>query len=85
MQDLLADIFEVEPQEITEKTVLTTDLFADEMDFEEIRFALEEEFDIVLTKSEMMQHWKTATAGDLQQMIHRKRCENSGLHVVEEG
>lgn len=46
LRDILCDVFSVEPEEIAPDTSLTDDLFADDMDFEELSFIFEEEYGI---------------------------------------
>lgn len=79
---LLADIFEVNPDEITENTCLVSDLAADETDFEELRFALEEEFDIEIAMKEIKKNWETTCAGDVLRLVRKILQQNSGLHLV---
>ena len=46
LREILADVFSTDVDEITAETDLYDDLYADSVDMCELRFILEEEFDI---------------------------------------
>ena len=59
MQDLIAEQFALEPDEITMESSFTDDLGADSVDLVELVMAMEEEFEIGETQEEDLGNLKT--------------------------
>ncbi len=66
---MLAEIFEVDLDGITEHTLLEDELWADELDLQELEFMLDEEFSIQLPSPNWKERLETLTAGDLLTMV----------------
>ena len=69
LKPILADIFDVEESEITPATTFE-ELYADEYDITEIRFAIEEELDLTLDVKEMAAQ---ASVGELIKLIEERQ------------
>lgn len=69
LKPILADIFDVEESEITPATTFE-ELYADEYDITEIRFAIEEELDLTLDEKEMAAQ---ASVGELIKLIEERQ------------
>ena len=69
LKPILADIFDVEESEITPATTFE-ELYADEYDITEIRFAIEEELDLTLDEKEMSAQ---ASVGELIKLIEERQ------------
>ncbi|MBQ2271945.1 MAG: hypothetical protein IIW31_04445 [Clostridia bacterium] len=69
LKPILADIFDVEESEITPATTFE-ELYADEYDITEIRFAIEEELDLTLDEKEMSAQ---ASVGELIKLIEERK------------
>ena len=69
LKPILADIFDVEESEITPATTFE-ELYADEYDITEIRFAIEEELDLTLNEKEMSAQ---ASVGELIKLIEERQ------------
>lgn len=69
LKPILADIFDVEESEITPATTFK-ELYADEYDITEIRFAIEEELDLTLDEKEMSAQ---ASVGELIKLIEERQ------------
>lgn len=69
LKPILADIFDVEESEITPATTFE-ELYADEYDITEIRFAIEEELDLTLDEREMSAQ---ASVGELIKLIEERQ------------
>ena len=59
IQELLAELFDIEPEEVTPKTDLIEDLGADSLDIVEFTMMLEEEFDIKIPKKAELSQYST--------------------------
>ena len=70
MQDLIAEQFALEPDEITMESSFTDDLGADSVDLVELVMAMEEEFEIGETQEEDLGGLKTV--GDAVNYIASK-------------
>lgn len=70
MQDLVAEEFAMEPDEITMETSFEEDLSADSVDLVELVMAMEEEFDVGETQEEELSGLKTV--GDAVQFVAGK-------------
>ena len=62
LKPILADIFSAEESEITPAARFDEDLFADEIDMQEIMLITEEEFDVLIDDEDLS---KIQTVGDL--------------------
>lgn len=71
LQELLAELFDLEPEEITEDTDFLEDLNADSLDIVEFLMILEEEFDF--ENLDEMDLTPYRTVGDVLQFIERSR------------
>lgn len=69
LKPILADIFDVEESEITPATTFE-ELYADEYDITEIRFAIEEELELTLDEKEMSAQ---ASVGELIKLIEERQ------------
>lgn len=69
LTDLLADIFDTDPEEIIDETDLAEDLGADEQDLQEIFFNLEEMYRISAPLKDI---YTVRTVQDLRKYIKRK-------------
>lgn len=67
LKELLSDLFEVDPDEITWATNVYEDLGADSLDMVELAMACEEEFDLEIPDS--AETWALATVADMIQYI----------------
>jgi len=67
LQELLADQFDVDPDEITPNTDLYDDLNADSLDLVELAMACEEEFDVEITDCD--ENWAVSTVGDVMDRL----------------
>ena len=66
LQQIIAEVLNVEPDEITMDTTFVDDLGADSLDIVELIMALEEEFDIEIPDSDAE---KVVTVGDVVEYI----------------
>ena len=73
---LVADIFDMDPEDISEDCEFIEDLNADEMDLVELVFACEEEFDVSLSEiseaDEDLFAGKLKTVGDLARYLEAR-------------
>lgn len=70
LQELVAEQFAVDPDQVTLKTALEEDLGADSVDFVELVMAIEEAFDVGEIQEDDMSGMKTI--GDAVSFIARK-------------
>lgn len=70
LQQMIAEEFGVEPEEITMETSFMDDLEADSLDLVEMMMALEDEFDIGTISEE--EAAKLKTVGDVVDLINSK-------------
>jgi acyl carrier protein len=70
MQELVAEEFAMDPDEITMETSFEEDLSADSVDLVELVMAMEEEFDVGETQEEELSGLKTV--GDAVQFVAGK-------------
>ena len=70
LQQMIAEDFGVEPEEITMETSFMDDLEADSLDLVEMMMALEDEFDIGTISEE--EAAKLKTVGDVVDLINSK-------------
>lgn len=70
LKPLLADVFSAEESEITPAAKFEDDLFADEIDLQEIMLIVEEEFDVFIDDEDLS---KLVTVGDLIAYIEGHR------------
>ena len=70
LQQLIAEEFGIEPEEITMETSFMDDLEADSLDLVEMMMALEDEFDIGTISEE--EAAKLKTVGDVVDLINSK-------------
>ncbi len=66
---ILADVFSTEPEEISEETDLYADLYADSADLCELRFILEEEFEI--TEKDVKALEQLSTVGEIAAYLEK--------------
>ena len=71
LQEIIADVLNVDPNEVTMETTFTDDLGADSLDVFQIIMGIEEEFDIEISNEDAE---KIATVGDAINYIeeHKK-------------
>ncbi len=83
---MLAEIFEVDVDGITENTLVEDELWADELDLQELEYMLDEEFSIQLPSPNWKERLETLTAGDLLAMV-REALQSQGasekMHAAE--
>ena len=72
LQEIIADVLNVDPNEVTMETTFTDDLGADSLDVFQIIMGLEEEFDIEIPNE---QAEKIVTVGDAVEAIKKKLAE----------
>ena len=70
LKPILADVFSAEESEITPAARFDEDLFADEIDLQEITMIVEEEFDVFIDDEDLP---KLITVGDLIAYIEGHR------------
>ncbi len=70
LQQMIAEEFGIEPEEITMETSFMDDLEADSLDLVEMMMALEDEFDIGTISEE--EAAKLKTVGDVVDLINSK-------------
>ena len=70
LQQMIAEEFGIEPEEITMETSFMDDLEADSLDLVEMMMALEDEFDIGTISDE--EAAKLKTVGDVVDLINSK-------------
>ena len=70
MQELVAEEFAMDPDEITMETSFEEDLSADSVDLVELVMAMEEEFDVGETQEEELSGLKTV--GDCVRYLYNK-------------
>lgn len=73
LQEIIADVLNVDPNEVTIETTFTDDLGADSLDVFQIIMGLEEEFDIEIPNE---QAEKIVTVGDAVEQIKAAMNEN---------
>ena len=73
LQEIIADVLNVDPNEVTMETTFTDDLGADSLDVFQIIMGLEEEFDIEIPNE---QAEKIGTVGDAVEQIKAAMNEN---------
>lgn len=73
LQEIIADVLNVDPNEVTMETTFTDDLGADSLDVFQIIMGLEEEFDIEIPNE---QAEKIVTVGDAVEQIKAAMNEN---------
>ena len=73
LQEIIADVLNVDPNEVTMETTFTDDLGADSLDVFQIIMGLEEEFDIEIPNE---QAEKIVTVGDAVDQIKAAMNEN---------
>lgn len=66
LKKIIADVLNVDPEEISEETTFVDDLGADSLDVFQIIMGIEEEFDIEIPAEEAE---KIATVGEAVEMI----------------
>lgn len=69
IRDIICEILNVEPEEVTMETAFVDDLGADSLDIFQIVMAVEEEFDIEIPQEEAE---KIKTVGDAVEAIQKK-------------
>ena len=73
LQEIIADVLSVDPNEVTMETTFADDLGADSLDVFQIIMGLEEEFDIEIPNE---QAEKIVTVGDAVEQIKAAMNEN---------
>lgn len=73
LQEIIADVLNVNPNEVTMETTFADDLGADSLDVFQIIMGLEEEFDIEIPNE---QAEKIVTVGDAVEQIKAAMNEN---------
>ena len=73
LQQIIAEVLNIDPEEITMNTTLVDDLGADSLDVFQIIMGLEEEFDIEIPNE---QAEKIVTVGDAVEQIKAAMNEN---------
>ena len=73
LQEIFADVLNVDPNEVTMETTFADDLGADSLDVFQIIMGLEEEFDIEIPNE---QAEKIVTVGDAVEQIKAAMNEN---------
>lgn len=73
LQEIIADVLNVDPNEVTMETTFADDLGADSLDVFQIIMGLEEEFDIEIPNE---QAEKIVTVGDAVEQIKAAMNEN---------
>lgn len=73
LQEIIADVLNVDPNEVTMETTFADDLGADSLDVFQIIMGLEEEFDIEIPNE---QAEKIVTVGDAVEQIKAAMIEN---------
>ena len=73
LQEIIADVLNVDPKEVTMETTFADDLGADSLDVFQIIMGLEEEFDIEIPNE---QAEKIVTVGDAVEQIKAAMNEN---------
>lgn len=66
VQDIIANMFQIHPEQITMESDLSEDLLADELDNVEIIMAIEDEFNITIHDEEAAD---IKTVGDLVKLV----------------
>ena len=66
LQEIIADVLNVDPNEVTMETTFTDDLGADSLDVFQIIMGIEEEFDIEISNEDAE---KIVTVGDAVEQI----------------
>lgn len=69
IRDIICEVLNVEPEEVTMETAFVDDLGADSLDIFQIVMAVEEEFDIEIPQEEAE---KIKTVGDAVEAIQKK-------------
>lgn len=71
LKKVIAEVLNVDPEEITPETTFTDDLGADSLDIFQIVMGIEEEFDIEIPTEEAE---KVVTVGDAIELIKNALC-----------
>lgn len=66
LKNIIADVLNVDPDEITEETTFTDDLGADSLDLYQIKMGIEEEFGLTIPDEKVA---NVKTVGDALSMI----------------
>lgn len=73
LKNIIADVLNVDPDEITEETTLTDDLGADSLDLYQILMGLEEEFGVTVDQDKVTD---IKTVGEALELIRTEVGEN---------
>lgn len=71
LQDIIADVLNVDPDEITEETTFTDDLGADSLDLFQVIMSIEKVFKITVPTEEIQ---NVKTVGEAAKMIQEARA-----------
>lgn len=74
LREIIADVLNVDPNEITEETTFADDLGADSLDLYQILMGLEEEFGMTVDQEAAE---KVKTAGDALKLLKSAKGENA--------
>lgn len=73
LKNIIADVLNVDPDEITEETTFTDDLGADSLDLYQILMGLEEEFGVTVDQEKVID---IKTVGEALELIRKEAGEN---------
>lgn len=73
LKNIIADVLNVDPDEITEETTFTDDLGADSLDLYQILMGLEEEFGVTVDQEKVID---IKTVGEALELIRKEAGDN---------
>ena len=74
LQEIIADVLNVDPNEVTMETTFADDLGADSLDVFQIVMGIEEEFDIQITSYRLRMRWKRSKRNWQNNRKWRRGC-----------